>query len=262
MNRTLIIAGVAVALLIGIAALLAESPSAREQVAKMNRDESKTVLALFDLSGSARDMQEVYNAAFTRIIDGLGPGDRIVVERISDRPLNEATFPVNELFEKYGAFDRRSSPVYAPANERDLAAKKDEIKETVRAFIAGNGGSGTTAIIDSMLLAEQVFTTYPSPQRVLFVFSDMVEIHGGNNFLRDGLTDASIGRIMDDLRESDRLSDLHGVTVYVVGAGAGGDNRKVKATQWFDIKRFWLRFFAEAGATLTENHYGASLLEI
>lgn len=261
MSQNIVITSIISAGVLATGLWIANSPDLLNKATNLARGDSKAVLVLFDLSGSTRDMRDTYDRGFEKILTKVGAGDRIIVERITDRPLTEATFPVNEEFAQYGMFDQRGSPIFAPANKKDLDAEKEKIKKTVKDFLNSYKGSEGTAILDSLQLAERVFTTYPDKQKVLVIFSDMVEIFGSNNFTYDNLKDTKIAQIIASRQNLGQLPNLNSVKVYVVGAGAGAGNRTIKSQRWFNIENFWLSYFAKTGADLTKDRYGSSLLD-
>lgn len=256
MSRSIVVASVLIAAGL-IAALLATSPPG----AQLIHGSAKTVFVLFDLSGSTRSMRSTYASEFEKVLAKLGPGDRLIVDRITDRPLTESTFPVNETFPAYGLLDQRGNPIFQPVNQRELDDKRAAVRTTVTALLNSAQGSEATAILDSLQLAERVFTTYPDKRKVLVIFSDMVEIFGANNFVYDDLNDARINQVIAARENLGELPNLQGVEVYVAGAGAGRENWVIKSQRWFQIENFWLAYFAATHAELTKDRYGAALLE-
>src|SRR5437867_9123645 len=99
-----------------------------------------------------------------------------------------------------------------------------------------------TDVIDAMQLAERVFSTYEGNQKLLVVFSDMIEESRRYNFTTEKLTAARIGQIIANEQDAGRLPDLQGVEVCVVGAGAttsGG----LPADKLLTIREFWIQYF-------------------
>lgn len=221
----------------------------------------RVVFVLFDLSGSTRSMGEKYTNNFDKILSTLKPGDRLIVDSITDNPLSQSTYPINEKFKTYGIFERRGNPIFEPLNQKELDEEKKAIEEKTNKLINSSKGAQTTAILDALQLAERVFNTYTKGEKILVVFSDMVEVSKAHNFTFDKLAQLNIDTIIEQERETDELPNLSGVKVYVIGAGAGEENRRLKAEQWFDIQNFWLAYFSATGADLTKDRYGAALLE-
>jgi len=250
---------------LGVGALtalwIAAPSSSRENAINLVRGGDKTVFVLFDLSGSTQSMRKTYENEFEKILATLEAGDRIIVDRITDRPLAQSTFPVNEEFVKYGILDKRGNPMFDPLNQKELDAKRKTILKTVNNLFNSSPNSNATAIIDSLQLAERVFNTYTGKQKILVIFSDMVEIYGQNNFTVDNLTDSKIAQIVAAKSSSVQLPNLSGVKIYIVGAGAGEENSGINSQRLFNIENFWLTYFTQTGADFTKDRYGAALLE-
>ena len=77
------------------------------------------------------------------------------------------------------------------------------------------------------------------------------------NFERENLTDARIETMIAELKKKQLVPELSGVKVYVVGACMKGAMANEKFNQ---IKKFWLRYFKETGASLSEENYGSALI--
>lgn len=227
----------------------------------MIHNQPRVVFLLLDVSGSTQSMREIYTTGFEKILSALKGGDRLIVDRISDNPLSQSTFPINEEFTTYGIFDRRGNPIFEPQNQKELDEKKKAIMEKANKIINAPKGAPTTAILNSLQLAERVFNTYKNGDNVLVIFSDMVEISKSHNFAYEKLTQADIDATIEQQRKAGELPNLDKVKVYAIGAGAGEENRKLKSEQWFGIQNFWLAYFAATGANLTKDRYGAALLE-
>ena len=111
-----------------------------------------------------------------------------------------------------------------------------------------------------MSLAKRVFDAYPSAsQRSLVLLSDMVEHTQRVNVGGVGFGDRAATDSLDRLAAQGSIPDLTGVRVYVVGAGVVGSS-ELPAARILAIQRFWLGFFADAHADLTEDRYGAALV--
>ena len=118
-----------------------------------------------------------------------------------------------------------------------------------------------TDIQDAVSLAKRVFDAYPAAsQRSLVVLSDMVEHTRRVNVGGVGFEGPSRDRTRSTgWPRRARSRDLTGVRVYVVGAGVVGSS-ELPAARILAIQRFWLGFFADAHADLTEDRYGAALV--
>jgi hypothetical protein len=224
----------------------------------------KTVFVLFDISSSTGkgQIRQRYLQEFNHIVEGIGSGDIIVVDVITDNPLAQSTFPVNESFDS-PKFDT-DNPLIVNAgvkkHEEELKLKRGEIGRKVESILSDSSQKiNQTKILESMQLADRVFHTYKRPKNVLVVFSDMIEESGRYNFQTQRVSDATIQHILNDEKQNKRLPDLTGVRVYVVGAGSSNYQRST-ASSFAEIEDFWLRYFREVGADLPKERYGAALL--
>jgi hypothetical protein len=94
--------------------------------------------------------------------------------------------------------------------------------------------------------------SFPQKRKTLVIFSDMVEESGELNFERDRLEPARVQGILATLSRDDRLPNLSGVSVYVVGA------THVNLQRYRRTREFWLALFKAAGADLRPENYGST----
>lgn len=223
----------------------------------------KAVCVLVDRSSSTsnQEVRQGYIRDFQRVVEKLDSGDVIVADAITDNPLAQSSFPVNDQFEP---FQPTSDNDMKTRKEREVHQKKiEERRKRVldkAQVLFTNATSKQTRIFDALKLAERVFSAYQRPKKALVIFSDMVEESDKRNFNRERLTDAVIERIINEEKQAKHLPDLTGVRVYVIGAGASG-NQPSTSEQYAGIENFWLRYFKAAGADMTKERYGAALLK-
>ena len=85
---------------------------------------------------------------------------------------------------------------------------------------------------------------------VILIFSDMIQESSECSFAGpDGCTPEQAGTILDQLRASNRIPELHGCAVFVNGR-TGKSNIQVE-----NIKRFWVQYFKETRAELAAYDY-------
>ncbi len=217
----------------------------------------RIVTVLFDTSGSTDPMKKSYLSSFDKILKGLKAGDRIVVDKISGNSLAEATYPVNEELPEYRFWDKRSSPNFKKKNEQELEKTREDIRNRVHSFVNESEKSQTTAIMDSILLAEKVFTTYSDKKPTLVIFSDMMEVSGRANFLKEIPSTSNINQYIQNKSNGERI-DLRKATIYAIGASAGGGY--VSGDAYQRLQNFWIQYFDKANASLSEKDFGAALL--
>lgn len=146
-----------------------------------------------------------------------------MMDVITDNPLAQSTFPVNESFEM--PTFTTDNPLIVNSgmkkHEESLRVRRDKIMQTIESIVSDSSRKiNQTRILDSMQLAERVFNTYSRPSKVLVIFSDMIEESDRYNFQRQKVTEVTIASILKEEKQKGRLPDLKGVKVYVVGAGA------------------------------------------
>lgn len=224
-------------LLLSATIVLAEAPS-------------KTVVVLFDISGSTLDpaIREQYRNDFMKITDpkhALMPGDAIAADLIADSSSAGSTLPINEELEDY-SWDTNTIKV-KKAN-REMLKK---IMENADVILKSNQKTKNTDILSSLQIAERVFKTYNKERNVLVIMSDMVEDSQNYNFEKEKLTDKRITEIIAKERKAGRLPDLKNVQVYAIKNATAQSKLDHGA-----IQNFWLRYFQETGARIDKAHYG------
>jgi hypothetical protein len=222
----------------------------------------KVVFCLFDLSASTEGQitREKYANSFGRILDKLSEGDTIVADAITDNPLSQSSFPVNETFPEFKP-DTDNELLLKGKRDKlaaELRAARERINGTVVALLTDQSRKiNRTRILDSLQLADRVFHTYNRQRQVLVVFSDMIEESDQYNFQKQRLSATERERIIEAQKKAGRLPDLSGVRVYVVGSSVG-DQRSSDMYQ--NIQDFWLHYFKVSGADLAKERYGSALI--
>ena len=222
---------------------------------------SKTVFVLFDVSDStkAEETRRKYLESFDKIIEKTGEGDVLVADFISDDPLGQSSFAINQEF-----------PVFQTDTDNDLIVKKqkqefaekikaprEQIKEKAAQMLSDTSRPvKKTKILDANLLAEKVFQTYKRPKNVLVIFSDMIESSEKANFEKQKLTAEAVQKILETEKKAGRIPQLSNVKIYVIGASGGA-----ASDSFNQIQNFWLEYYKAAGADLSKENYGAALLK-
>jgi hypothetical protein len=224
--------------------------------------QQKTVVVLFDLSGSTKELRNIYLNSFKKILSSITHGDVIVAAKITDSSITEPEIPVKEEFPEFIPRDKMGNPtdneflIRKAKKEADvkLANKKDEIVKTIKNFLF-RVSTKKTDIMSSLHIAERIFKTYNGDKSILVIMSDMVEESDVYNFKKEKLIQRRIQEIINNEKTKNRLPDLHNVKVYVVAAGAPS------AEEYFFIQNFWLKYFKECGANLAKENYGSALIQ-
>lgn len=120
-----------------------------------------------------------------------------------------------------------------------------------------------TDLMNAFQLAEKVFngeSVRGASEKILVIFSDMIEQTRRHDFSSENLTEARISQILDIERKAGRLPELRGVKVWVAGATAAGSGSGLPPEKIQRIQQFWLRYFKACSADLTKERYASTLL--
>jgi hypothetical protein len=220
-------------------------------------DRDIAVYVLFDISGSTssesirqgylKDLNTVETLLATR--SGNLRGDVIGSEA-----LNTSTIPINVTFPSYNT-------VLSTEDEhnKEVRAALDLLHQQVKKTLDSRTPSSQTAIMGSLEVAAKVLNgdqLTEAKQKVLVIFSDMVEESAHYRFPNEHLTDARIRAIVEAERVGGRLPNLKGVKVWKTGASA----ERLDDDRSRELQRFWIEYFRASGASLVPDHYGSTLL--
>lgn len=227
----------------------------------------KTVVAFVDVSTSTGESLTRYREDLQKVVESLGPGDRIVV----------ATINANTLTKFVPSIDRTlpAAPAEAPASwssymENELKRKKREKEEKeaaasaleqsklaldrqLNAFWASATPSPRTAVLDSLIVADKLLSTQKG-RRILIFFSDMVESSERFDFEKVALTEQKVSEIVEGDRKAGVLPKLDSVRVYVAGATASSASKEKQ------IESFWAAYFAACGCDFDRTRYAHALI--
>jgi len=232
---------------------------------KLNKKISspKIIVVLCDLSESTRNMRNIYLKSFKKIISSIKHGDAIFVVKITESSIEEPEIPIKEIFPKFVPKDAFGNPTDNPLIKKKERKKADEelrrkkekcIKDAEKLFFSKKRILKTD-ILSSLHVADRIFKNFPEKKPILVILSDMVEDSLDYNFEKERLNEERIREIIENERLKERLPDLKGVKVYVIGAQAR-DKKK-----FFSIQNFWINYFKECGAILEKKNYGSALIK-
>ncbi len=198
------------------------------------------VVAALDLSASEAVTGMDHKTPFERNVDGIAQllasvpaGSSVTVIGITqDSIANPSPILRADLAADPGYFGER------------LAAAHRELVRAWRGRAAHLAPSAPrTDIIGALYLAGELFRKDPKTSRnTLVVFSDMRNATPTLNLEAPHL--ASVDSLLKTLERHAGVTDLAGVTVYVVGANGG----KRDIRDWQTVKEFWIAYFEKAGA--------------
>jgi hypothetical protein len=239
-------------LIIGLASEIAVGPA---------NASGKTVLVLIDISRSVRNQETkaLYLDSFKRVTASVTHGDVLVAGWITEKSEDELELPIHDRLPAFRP--NTDNPLFVRAErakaDQELEQRRKQICNDLRAQMHATDKRQVeqTAIIDSLDLAQRVFASFHNGDNVLVLMSDMVEDSGSYNFYRENLTPARVRGIIAQLKLQERVPDLSGVKVFVVGANYLDNDRFRK------IRNFWLSFFSATRADLRPENYGAALVD-
>lgn len=235
------------------------SPFTKEKPAS-----GKAVVVLFDLSESTANLQNLYLESFKEIIGKINHGDFLMGTKITASSVTEPEVPIKEEFPEFVPTDAQGNPtdnslLIKDAQEKadaQLKAKKAElVKKVEGVFAAKEKKIMKTDLMSSLALAQNAFQSYRRGKAILVIFSDMIEDSGRYNFYQENLTDQRIEAIIEAEKTRGRLPDLQGVKVYIVAAS------DENSSKFFEVQKFWLKYFSACGANLTKENYSNTLLK-
>jgi hypothetical protein len=124
----------------------------------------------------------------------------------------------------------------------------------VNKLLSRERGSALTEILESLNIADTIFHDEKERQKILVIFSDMIQDSKEYKFDKDEITDEYINKVIAHRQKDNLLPNLTGVKVYVAGASATESNR------FRAIETFWARYFTKSGADFSPHRYGHSLI--
>lgn len=232
-----------------------------------DRRENKLMIVFFDITDSTLLYRAEYLEDFDQVfLPQLDYKDRIIVSQIREDSIQEAKIIVDQELprftpnlERYSLVEKDNFLVQKALEEEIKRQKDDFVKKNdlnaIRKDILdkiGNdvlsGRARSTDIFSALKSIERLFSTNKFQEKVLIIFSDMIEDSKAFDFEREEFTPQRIKDIIDSENSRAGLPDLSGVKVYVVGARAtkGGIN------QFYKIKEFWAEYFKMTGAQLVD----------
>lgn len=199
----------------------------------------RIVVALLDVSASTDAVRDSYLADVKQIVESVPAGARLVLLPISSRSLTapallDISFPDNTWW-------KTNSFTYG----REVKRLRTQAFETVSTPPKEDPGRAGTAIIDSLVQAQEYLKLYPDGAGAIFIVSDMVE----QSDLLDmyDLDGTGIESALAKVRDAGRLPALRGAAVNVAGLEASGHLPADRVTA---IRGFWEELFQTADARL------------
>jgi hypothetical protein len=209
----------------------------------------RVIIIFVDMSGSADHARgTVYKEGFEKVYQDLREGDRVVVGAITGRSYIDFKPTVDEIIPKKTVWDNRIQ------YETKLTNSRKKIRSEVNRLLARKQGSSLTEILDSLNIADTIFHDEKERQKILVIFSDMLQDSKEYNFEKDKITEEYINKVITYRQKNNLVPNLSGVKVYVAGASAADSDR------FRGVQTFWARYFAKSGADFSPHRYGHSLI--
>ena len=200
------------------------------------------------------------------VASSLSPGERLLIETISDKStlsdppsrvvdttLPDVAPPPWSLSDDFQSYLKRCRKVVDP-QVQDFEAAISKADAGASEALASNHFANFTYILDGIEDASAVLKHRNGPQK-LIIFTDGIEDSEeyGEKLKFDSpdfWKTHSDRTIISELKERNRIPDLHGVAVYVIGAAAPSPE------MYRRIAQFWESYFREAGVSSSSLHYG------
>ena len=218
------------------------------------------VVVLLDLSGSTLPYRAEYVADFERIASSLEYGDQLAVLSVDQNSVQNSALLIDYTMPSFVKDDKRQKSDYMV----EQARKKWERENPRESFREGIVATATPAILNTQTsgsdlvgaleVAGRMFSAKPESKKSLVIFSDMV-LRGtaGKTEIDLGKPKADFAKAYDALKANGMIPGLKDVKVTVVGAVTND------STRWHQIRDFWAKVFADAGATMPLERYNRNL---
>lgn len=133
----------------------------------------------------------------------------------------------------------------------DLARQAEAVKRAAKRLFERQQKIQGTDIIGGLLAASFKFASQPPGPRTLVVASNMwaQSKDDGLALKKQVLSARQIQALVKRLSRAGRVADLHGVCVYVVGAGIDAWGQQPTSVQ-LSMRNFWIAYFAKTGASV------------
>lgn len=236
------------------------------------------ICAFFDISGSTSspEIRKRYFEEFVgresylkqskpdprSVLGRLTGGEIVKGDKITENSQATATFPIDGCLPIYNPWSLTSQASNPRKHKLAMRKTLEEFRLQSEKLILSGQSAPSTDLMNAFQLAETVFTgeeCSSAKEKLLIIFSDMVEQSDRYNFFSERLTDKRISEIVAKERKDKRLPNLNGVQVWVSGATAA-THGGLPSERIHQIRDFWLEYFKACGADLPKNHYGATLV--
>ena len=214
----------------------------------------KQLLFLIDVSMSVADtsLMREYQRAFHQIVDippagggALELDDPVFVAFVNDAPTRLVSLPFS--------YD---PPPFRPMEQNKLVVGKAraEAMDSAARLIASSRRAPRTNLVESLALVSRALTR-SDRERVVVIFSDMVEDSQLASFEKADLSPSAVDNLVKRIREAGVVPDLHQAEVWVVGSSVGASS--MSSSRAAAIRRFWENLLTASNAKLDANWYSS-----
>ena len=215
------------------------------------------IVVLVDQSASMLAYQEQQLADLKKLMGSLRGGDIVRIYPIDANPLS-ARDPIDLVVDRYDP-SRRNAESYKMYVKFEVPRRAAQTLEKVSTRIFGQKPASYTGIIDAIQLAALEFHSplaRPFLGKKLILLSDMWEDQGNIHLTPRTVSSTKLPRLLNQIRQQGRVSDLSGVEVWIAGARIHRDSPREFEDQ---LQFFWIKFFQMAGAATSSENFAPSL---
>lgn len=199
-------------------------------------------IVLVDLSGSRASHMLVEGKSFLKaLVERIGYGDEIVLIEVHQ---GSATENVQRWS---GSVPPLEDPTFETVRDRQrLEGVRQGALAVVDEFFEREARAANTDILSTLHVVAEYVRDANGRRPVLIVLSDMLQ--SANGIEMERLRRMPEAGWIEAQREAGLIPELPGVCVGVIGADATTSNGAA-------VRKFWMDYFAAAGAELNERNY-------
>lgn len=205
----------------------------------------KASIFLIDGSNSI-DLNSGFQQSLKVVFNSILPKERVIVAVITERKSNvkvllDLVRPVESVWESKLLYQKKIKTYNECAGL---------VTEQVKQEIGKNHKN--SAIIETLQFAKEIFSTVPTNEKRLYIYSDMIEHSDTVSFYKLSPKETE-KTLLDKVTAQKLFVELPKVTVKVAGVGGSQSDKDARLTE-----QFWRLFFEKSGATLS--FYGPVLV--
>jgi hypothetical protein len=196
---------------------------------------------------------DAYRNAWPIIENHFQGGDRMVIALVK----GQVSHQPSTIFRKID--DRQVLPLTWRDNAILFQTQLKQARGSLRSSFGKalcEPRSTQTELIRSLKEAGKFFAAEKERKRTLLILSDMLEDSEEYKFARTRISPQFIQNVLAETRQNQRMPNLEGVQVYVIGANAPTE------TKAEEVEKFWVTYLQASGSSFRSENYGSSLIQI